>query len=730
MHEARFIDTKQEVSPSSKRERLRSVPVLAAFVLGGSAFWLITGGTIIRPTNVDWVLTGDPSMNYLGWMFFRNAPLFQQPFGAIWQYGVEISGSTVYSDSLSILAFPFKIVSPWLPGEFQYFGLWTSVCFLLQAFFGWKLLERLAGTKDNLWARTFATAFFVLAPAFVWRMHWHFALASHWLLLAALYLYFDQRFRLLPWIALLVVASLVTPILLTMVIMIFGASLASHYFGRELSLAAAAKSLVTAIPILLFVMWEAGYFIITDTGAAGFGVYRTSLTGFVDPAIGPAGATTNWSHLFRGQPQAPGNYEGFCFLGIGVILLAVVACAEALRRRFRPFSWRRHWALAIVFLFCLFFAWSNNVAIGPIVLFHYDIPFILEKLIAPFRASGRFIWAPYYLIITGVLVFVLKRFSRIAAVVLLGFCLIIQILDSWQAFYENRAEYERAFQPSLLNSDFWQKAGKQYHRITYVLPRETSTGFLPLCYFAASHNMPVNLCHYGRVNQNTMVSTRAQAFERLQRGILDRDALYVFETPALWRIGILHMQPGDYAAVVNDLEIIAPAWGRATQQDTAPLLKTVLPFYKLGSSLRFGTNREGSKYLLCGWSAPEPGIVWSDADRASIALPLAEKPATDVILEIDATSYVHPRWRQQKVEVFVSSVKVGVLFYTVENDQGLRTVRIPRELLADHENVEIQFRLPDAISPAEIGTLLDPRDLGVALQAVTLRAAENAEISK
>ncbi|MBV9671370.1 MAG: hypothetical protein JO076_00910, partial [Verrucomicrobia bacterium] len=608
MDRATSFERKQlEVSPPVQRENLRITSLSwQPIVIGSLAFWLITGGAIIYPTNLHWMLTGDPSMNYLGWMFFRNTPLLQQPFGAIWPYGMEISGSTVYSDSLSILAFPFKFISGWLPENFQYFGLWTFICFLLQAFFGWKLLGRLTGTKNMAWTRALATTFFVLAPPFVWRIHWHFALASHWLLLASLYLYFAPRFRLLPWVILLVVASLVTPILLAMVILIFAGCLASRYFDRELSLGGAAKALAITVPILFLTMWEAGYFIITELGASGFGVFRASLTGLIDPGVVQLSGRSSWSQLFKDQSQSGGNYEGFCYLGTGTILLAIAACAETLRSGLKPVAWQKNWPLCLLFLFSMLFALSNNIAIGPHVLFHYDVPFTFAKLIAPFRASGRFIWIAYYLILTGVLFHVLRTFRRTSALILVSFALIVQIVDSWQALRTNRAQYAYRFSPPLLTSDFWQKVGKKYQRVAYVLPRETKEGFLPLCYFAAVHNMPIGLCHYGRVDEGKLVAIREKAFKDIQQDRLDQSALYVFETPALWRIGMLHMRPGDYAAEVDNLQIIAPAWNRENIQDTQSLSTQTLPDYQLGTELRFAADQKGAKYLLNGWSLLDP----------------------------------------------------------------------------------------------------------------------------
>src|SRR6516162_2418435 len=100
----------REVLVPMKLPRLPWQPLL----IGALAFWLTTGGTILRTNNIGWLMGADPAQYQIGWMFFRNGPIFQQPFGANWQFGMDLSSSTVYCDSISVLAFPFKLLKAWL----------------------------------------------------------------------------------------------------------------------------------------------------------------------------------------------------------------------------------------------------------------------------------------------------------------------------------------------------------------------------------------------------------------------------------------------------------------------------------------------------------------------------------------------------------------------------------------------------------------------------------------
>jgi hypothetical protein len=84
-----------------------------------------------------------------------------------------------------------------LPDPFQYLGLYTCLSFILHAYFGPRLLTRLFGT--NVVFVIAGGLFLLLSPAVTWRIFGHYALASHWLVLASLDFYLRATDRLKPW---------------------------------------------------------------------------------------------------------------------------------------------------------------------------------------------------------------------------------------------------------------------------------------------------------------------------------------------------------------------------------------------------------------------------------------------------------------------------------------------------------------------------------------------------
>src|SRR5690606_34749860 len=103
---------------------------------------------------------------------------------------------------------------------FQYFGIWLLTCFVLQAWFSWKLLSLIS---ESVLIRTLGIGFFLLAPPMLWRLTAHTSLVGHFFIITALYLSIRPHLhrRKLAWGTLLTAAALVHAYLLAMVFLIW-----------------------------------------------------------------------------------------------------------------------------------------------------------------------------------------------------------------------------------------------------------------------------------------------------------------------------------------------------------------------------------------------------------------------------------------------------------------------------------------------------------------------------
>jgi ABC-type uncharacterized transport system YnjBCD permease subunit len=184
----------------------------------------------------------------------------------------------------------------------------------MQAVASWKLL--------GIWVkgrftRGLGCCFFVITPAFLDRLTFHFGLSAHWVVLFALYLFFKRDFSLKLWIALGVVSTLIQPYLAIMVSAVFLVAL----FGNPSFL----KRLVAYLLAIGFAAYQAGLFVFgfSNAGSDGFGTFSSNALSMVDPGF-PDFDRLPWSTRVPNVWENTGQYEGFAFLGSGVLLIGIL----------------------------------------------------------------------------------------------------------------------------------------------------------------------------------------------------------------------------------------------------------------------------------------------------------------------------------------------------------------------------------------------------------------------
>ena len=82
---------------------LKNTPFIP-LLFGSVFFYLIVGFGPLNPENLSWIFGRfDPPQHYLGWVFYRYAP-WTFPIGLSPNFGMDISSSIVYTDSLPLMA--------------------------------------------------------------------------------------------------------------------------------------------------------------------------------------------------------------------------------------------------------------------------------------------------------------------------------------------------------------------------------------------------------------------------------------------------------------------------------------------------------------------------------------------------------------------------------------------------------------------------------------------------
>ena len=699
------------------------IALLCAALIGLAAFVFYTGGAIVRPTSIEWLMRGDFAQHFLGWNFFRHAPLLQFPLGTNWNYGESLSSSIVFTDSTPLFAFLFRPIASLLPEPFQYIGIWLALTLMLQGIFAYKLLSLFS--KQRL-AVLLATAFFVIAPPLWWRINIESdALSAHWLILAALYLYFKDKYSGRSGIVLLWVAALTHAYLLAMVLAIWAANLLQRWLKGQMSYRGVAGYGLASAASLAFVMWATGYFMVHSglSYPSALNFYRMNLLSLVDPM-------GLWSTVLPNLPRGGGEYEASCYLGSGMLLLVVVLAPLAwLAGRRRQAAYGGYWAtlvpLGVLAAGLTVLALTNQIAWGNHLVLSYRMPAGIESLIGVFRAAGRMFWPVYYLIYVAVFYAAFKLIGRKVLPCLLALLLILQLIDSHSATQDVRRSMQNNHWQSPLKSAFWQQAPTMYDRVSVALPFAFSFDFdyFPLALFASNHRLAIDNGYFARIDMGKLAALQRRKAQIVFSGVYDPRTLYVFGNDpiatALWEQAKINTGPDDVMGKLDGYRILAPGWrhcvgcfsfDQGADRSAGPAPKP----YALGTPIDFRRGGNADSYIDGGWYPAEPWGRWTFLSVAALWLALPTHIEGDLTLDISGRAYVLPNHPQQTITVSVNGQTLGDLRYTVQANPGTRQLRIPAALVsASHGRLLILLHMADATSPQLLMESRDDRVLGL-----------------
>ena len=493
---------------SEKKTRL--VIALVAAFMGAVVFIMIYGVQILNPLYTDWLIEkGDLSQHYFGWRFFRNAD-WQFPFGLLDTLGYPYYTSIVFTDSLPLFAVLFKLLSPVLPAEFQYFGLWGILCFMLQGTFGALLCMRY--TKSFIQV-SLGSLLFIFSPVILQRLYYHSALAGHWLILIALILLVYQkklaaRFKtaLLLWGLLGALIASIHQYFLVMCGIICLGYCAYELFG--------VKRWYGFLPCITFILGAVGVDYLlgafsssASTSAGGIGNYSFNLNGFLNPQ--------GYSRILSNLPTYNDQHEGFAYLGLGVILLCVfvvVALAlyyfitkgeesyPQLRDDLRAYKMD-------IIIYGMILVLSVALSVSPMITWRDKVIFTLKfpkkviEIWSIFRATGRLVWPAIYIIVIAAISLVMKKMGKQLAIVVLAICVCVQCYDlSAKAEELNHNYADRITYDNPLMESVWTDLGTE-GEVKHLILSSSVVGskyLYPLADIAAQNNWTLNDFYFAR----------------------------------------------------------------------------------------------------------------------------------------------------------------------------------------------------------------------------------------
>ncbi|MBU3630027.1 hypothetical protein ICN38_02950 [Polynucleobacter sp. AP-Melu-500A-A1] len=693
------------------------------------AFLVIAGPRFLDPTNVAWLVGGDPLQHYLGWAFYRNSP-WTWPVGLNPLYGMEFSNSIVFTDSIPLLAIPFKAISQFLPYPFQYLGIWVLLCFVLQAYFAFRLIGLIT---TSIAIQCLGSIFFLFSPPLIFRLSLHESLMGHFIILAALYLNLKpitesteakkKYLHSLAWIILLSIAVSTHFYLAVMVLALWFADLCNRVFVKKSSsYKEALLENALLISVAGFIAWQAGYFAIEGASGAtrGFGDFRTNLLALFN--------SRGWSYWLRPIPLQDvveaANGEGFQYLGAGSLLLLLSTIFAVIKGGFNLShslgrAWKSYPFLISTLIVLALISFSNHIGFGPWNL-RMPLPEFIIGLLSIVRSSSRLFWPIYYTILLAILYVLIRSYSVKNVLILLGIAATIQVVDTsagWLLIREKVSLSTSDQFKTALQDPFWKNAGKHYKNLVTTGGQENWEQF---GIYASENQMASNIAYLARADLNKTLQSFSAVNQQLHQGPINRETLYVFQD---WKNSpdqIKYDPQKDLLARIDRVNLLAPGWKACTSCIQVPQeleLNQLAPILKLGQVVDFTKSGNGrANFMLGGWGFAEDWGTWAIDGQAKVILPMPEGGPSRLIIKANAfLSKNHP---EQVVDIAINGIRLADQMVLKNAKDNLIEVKLPKGLKTPGEPLVIEFRSLDAISPQAVGFGPDERKLGIGIVAI------------
>ncbi len=527
-----------------------------ALVAGFFYALLVMGPRPLNPRNVNWIAF-DPAYHYIGWEMFRQDPHIHWPITYTDRLGYPQGESVALLDLNPLMAMALKPLSPLLPEPAQFFGLEVILACTLQFFFAFRLLRLMteggaisrgapppgssvAKGGSNILGAALCSVFFLLAPPLNYRFWGHYSLSNQWLLVAALFVFAQAQQRSPRSVRRFVISAGVlaavsvgtNPYLAFQVLLILTAAAASLLWQKRIGPARATGVVALLAAIGFVVAYSFGLVISGGKGYSSGGYRDMSMN-----LLAPFDPRTWTSVIFpRLHSASAGQYEGYNYLGAGVLSLAAVVIVAAIIQRAKLWRPDKRWLvpLALCCLLLTLLALSTKVTLGATTVVDLDPSGKLSLYFSPLRASGRLFWAPYYAILAAILAAPFLLFRKAWANLLIAAVLVLQFADTSALRHWVHTTISEDH-PSPLQSAIWSQLGAQ-HQNLIVLPawqceKAASPGgpegYRIFGFLAVQQKMRINSYQSARYTGVAQDFECSQAVAQIEQQGLAPDSAYV-----------------------------------------------------------------------------------------------------------------------------------------------------------------------------------------------------------
>jgi hypothetical protein len=649
--------------------------------------------------------------------------------GLLYPHGASIA----FTDSIPLAALLTKALFPLWPMDANYLGFWMLLNYIGQG----ASASYLAGAfrRFPIYVHMCVALLALFVPAFLIRLA-HTALCSHFFIILALglavrLLHHPHRQRLAYWFTPLIAAAFLTHVYLAaMAASIYGACQVQLFLMERRNRRLIGRQLLLTAVVMTVVYYAFGYN--GGYGGAIYGFYSMNLYSPFVPQV---------SSLFGRHDiidPTGGQYEGYNYVGAGLLLLFGAALTFARQNLIALF--RRYWSLVLLCVAFTLFALSTRVYAGSHLVFdacrlpllctrHSDPNHIRFALFNQFRCSGRFFWPVTYFALGLSVAALWPVLDRRHCTWILCFVVLIQLADlDYLRDHQQHTLKHRESLNALITAAL--PLIEAHQRVT-ILPSFACVGsgdelwqVLDLVFLASHKAIPVNTAFLARVREKDVVDCGREIPDLAARGP-EPNELLIFLKSKLDYYHILTIynhpenckQDATYVFCSPKLPTLKSlTQGLKSFQATPPVALDV----DTKPTLSFADKGNGVQYLREGWSTPETWGVWSEKPTASLELPLAQRPQSELTLSLTIGAFLSAKHPTEQVDILLNGSSIAHVTFTQSTASQRQTLKLPLNLVGEKQSIELLFRPSAPISPKDLGLSEDRRVLGVSLTELQL----------
>ena len=684
-----------------------------SFAIGSILTIFFVGYNNIGFTDTKWITNYDSLSDFIALKFFLQDE-WRFPIGLNSSYG-ELKNSIVFSGAVPILSIITKIFKDFLPYNFHYFSIWIMICFSLHIFFSYKLIFSL--TK-NINFSAVSTLFFLFTPILIQRLDMHLSLGAHWLLLAYFYLEIEPNIKSKNFYRtfLIILSSLVHfyfTIMMLLINLIFKTVIYLKYKNLKLFIT---ENLII-IFFLLLSMYIVGYFSIpaTDSLGFGYGFYKANFLTFFDSS--PDRHFNSWSSFLPDISNTNGEKEGFGYLGLGLIITIFILIYYV----FSDFSKLVKNNLQYIFIFIIFMAiaFTTTLNIGEIKILDLKLPIFLYAPLSIIRASGRFIWPAYYLlIIFSLFAFYKLKFKTRYLLILI----LIQFFDlapGINSFFGSKLEKLN----TKLNDPIWNNINVNFNSIKTTKISNSSNIFTKVSGLMINENfLETNIARLGRFNRAEASILRAKLYKNLIDKNINMETIYIIDNlDHLRHIKYLYEDSKHGIFYRDELWFLLPNSKKNIKKIDSNKL-TNLEYLEIELNKNYQLQLNSNRGMLgLGWSHANYGRtlnnegVWSEGYLSSLLFRIKKDTKINSI-KMNIKKIINFQNKPLVFDIFINNNFFKTVNLKETSDLNL-TLRMDNFDFGDTINV-IDFKIRNPVTPISILESVDGRLLGFLIKNI------------